>query len=336
MKAISFRLSALWFVLLCSAGQAFGQSDRATITGTASDSSGAVLPGVHVLVTNVDQGTGVEGNTNNAGIYTISDLPIGNYALTLSRSGFKTYTRAGIVLITAQVLQVNVSMEVGSSTQTINVAGAPPLLETETSSVATTMEESAIIDLPLNAASGRDALNLLLQATPNIGSNTSVSTASGGQSWLYIAGGEALSNSVFVDGVDATAGDQGQISTPGQDALREMQLQTNVTDAEVSGTGGGAIQFELKSGTNQFHGSVFEFLQNEDLNANTWSNKYWDAVACAAPNNNSACTDQYRRGRFRFNDYGGSAGGPSGKTIRLFLETMSTTARPTTEPTRQD
>jgi Carboxypeptidase regulatory-like domain/TonB dependent receptor len=307
---ITFRLSALGFVLLCAAGQAFGQSDRATITGTVSDTSGALLPGVHVLVTNVDQGTAVEGNTNNAGIYTISDLPIGNYTLTLSRPGFKNYTQAGIALITSQVLQVNVNMEVGSSTETVTVAVAAALLETETSSVATTMEESAIRDLPLNAASGRDALNLLLQATPNIGSNTSLSTASGGQSWIYIAGGEALSNSIFVDGVDATAGDQGQISTPGQDALQEMQLQTNVTDAEVSGTGGGAIQFELKSGTNQFHGSVFEFLQNEDLNANTWANKYWDAVDCAPPNNTSACTDPYRRGRFRFNDYGGSAGGP--------------------------
>lgn len=199
-------------------------------------------------------------------------------------------------------------MSLGSSQQTVTVTGGAPLLDTETSSVAMTMEQSAIRDLPLNAFGGQDALNLMITVTPGITGNNGSN-----QDFVAFAGSQALTNSVYLNGVESTSGLQGNLATPSRDALQEIQVMTNVTDSEF-GTGS-AEMFQIKSGTNHFHGSAFEILQNEDLNANTWANKYF-LSGCAA--GNASCFHQYGRPLDRFNDYGGSAGGPI-KRNRAFL-----------------
>ncbi len=302
---IRCKLWILILVLLCVGTQAFGQSDRATITGTVTDTSGAVVPNATVTAVDPSTKAAYTTTTNGNGVYSIPGLPLGVYTLKVEHAGFQGYVATGIAPEVTQVMQVNAHLEVGSTSQTVMVSGGVPLLETQTSNEATTMEETAIQELPLNAYGGRSATQLILSTTPNVGANWSWSE--GGQSWVNIAGGETMSNAAFIDGVDATTSNQGSIASPGQDALAEMQIQTVVTDAQLSATGGGALLYELKSGTNQLHGSAFEFLQNEDLSANTWSNNQFKS-ACAP--GDSACTSQYARAMNRFNDFGGSAGGP--------------------------
>ena len=145
-----------------------------------------------------------------------------------------------------------------------------------------------------------DSLNLMIAVTPGVTGNNGSN-----QDFVAFAGAQALTNSVYLNGVESTSGLQGNLATPSRDALQEIQVMTNVTDAEF-GTGSTEM-FQIKSGTNQFHGSAFEILQNEDLNANTWSNKYFQSQ-CAP--SNASCIRQYARALDRFNDYGGSAGGP--------------------------
>jgi hypothetical protein len=290
-----FQFCALLLVLLYAGAFAYGQNDRATTTGTVTDSTGAVLAGAHVTLTQVATGTSLTGTTNNSGLYTIPGLPVGTYTLTIGHDGFKDYVQTGIILIAAQVLQVNVKMAVGSSAETVTVTGGAPLMDTETATVSMTMEESAIRDLPLNAFGGQDAMNLMLAVTPGV-----TGTNGSNQDFVAFAGMQALTNAVYLNGVESTTGLQGNLATPGKDALQEIQVQTNVADAEF---GTGSVEmFQVKSGTNQFHGSAFEILQNEDLNADTWENKY----------------NGIGRPLDRFNDYGFTGGGPIWKN-RSFI-----------------
>jgi hypothetical protein len=285
-------------------GMLFAQVDRATITGHVTDPTGAVVQGVNVVATETNTGATFTGITNDAGIYSITGLPIGEYRVRISHAGFND-VQSSVYLVASQVQALDVHLAVGTAVQTASVSTTPQLLETQTSSVTNTMEEEAIRDLPLNATNGRDAIRLMVATTPSM----SQSAINGNQvySYLYFAGGNAWSNTVYVDGVDAGAGPQGAIATPGLDALQEMQSQTTNASAELGATGSGVLMFELKSGTNKIHGSAFEFLQNEILNANTWSNKYF--LSGCSPTN-TICIRDNSRPRDRFNNYGGSLGGP--------------------------
>lgn len=294
------------FLLLLSTGLLFAQVDRATVTGIVTDETGALLPGSAVLATQIDTGATFTGVANASGVYNLTALPIGNYQIKVSHDGFKDSV-ATVYLIAAQVQQLNVKMTVGSTSQTVTVSSAPPLLESQTTNVGMTLESEAVEDLPLNATNGRDAMTLLTNTAPTM----SASSITGNQvySTFIFAGGLGWTNTAYIDGVDAGAGPQGAIATPGMDALQEVQVQTSNENAELGMTGSGVLLFELKSGTNKFHGSGFEFLQNEDLNANTWSNNYF-LSNCATNSNPTQCRSVYRRPRDRFNDFGGSAGGP--------------------------
>jgi hypothetical protein len=286
---------------------AFGQNDRATVTGTVSDPTGAVMTGIQVSVTQAATGTSYMGITNKDGIYTISGLPVGTYTFKISQPGFKDYAQTDIILIAAQVLQLNVRMTVGSSAETVTVTGSASLLETSTTTVSMTMEQSVLRDLPLDVTGGRDAMNLLLATAPLANSGQGgQAVANGVQNWNMFAGQQSMVNSVYVDGIESTTGEQGQIATPGLDALSEVQIMISPNDSQF-GTGGGVELFQIKSGTNQFHGSAFEFMQNEDLSANTWANNYY--LAQCAPSD-TLCRSANSRARNRLNDYGFSAGGP--------------------------
>jgi hypothetical protein len=308
IKSIPFQFWTLLLMFLCAATLAYGQNDRATATGVVTDSSGAIIPGANVSLMEVATGTNFKGITNTDGIYTIPGLPVGTYTLIIKHDGFRDYQQTGIILIAAQVLKVNVRMEVGSSAQTVTVTGGAPLLDTETSSVAMTMEQSAIRDLPLNAFGGQDAMNLMLAVTPGV-----TGTNGSNQDFVAFAGAQALTNSVYLNGVESTTGLQGNLATPGKDALQEIQVMTNVADAEFAT--GSVEMFQIKSGTNQIHGSAFEILQNEDLNANSWANNYF--LAQCSPSD-ASCRSEYSRPLDRFNDYGFTGGGPIWKN-RSFI-----------------
>jgi hypothetical protein len=233
------------------------------------------------------------------GIYQIRALPIGHYSMRFDGPGFKGMERTGLELEVAQVAEVNVQLAIGSSSERVDVASAAPvLLETETSSVGTVMTARAMETLPLDISGGRDITNFIY---------SNVATTNGGNYSGHIAGSQDMSKNVMVDGTEATAGLQGFVQNIGMEAVQEMNVQVGGIGAEGASTGGGAVLVELKSGTNQLHGSGYYYLENEALDANQWDNNFF--LSQCAPGD-STCRDQYKRPRDRFNDWGFSAGGP--------------------------
>lgn len=302
---------AVWLAIpVLFTGLLQAQVDKATITGTVTDPSGAVIVGASVTVTNVDTRVRYSGETNAAGIYRVAGLPIGNYSAEYEKNGFKKLTHSALTLETAQVAEINVQMVPGAVTEVVQVTTAPVMLETETTDVATAMTANSMKDLPLdiNASGvGRDITNFIYSNIP---------TTNGGNYDGHIAGSQNVTKNVMVDGVDATAGLQGFIQSIGMEGVQEMKVQISGMTPEGASTGGGTIMLEMKSGTNQFHGSGYIFLQNEALNANTWDNNY--LLTQCAPGD-AGCAAQYRRARNRFNDWGGSLGGPIRKDRTFFF-----------------
>src|SRR5579864_7471198 len=298
MTICKFNNWTLGFLLsLLFTGLLQAQVDKATINGTITDQSGAVMPGVIVTVTSAETGAHYTGKSNEAGIYRISALPVGTYSLESEKNGFKKLTRSGLPLTTAQVAEVNLTMVPGSASERVEVTAAPVLLETETTDVGTAMTANSMKDLPLDINSsgvGRDITTFIYSNIP---------TTEGGNYSGHIAGSQNVTKNVMVDGVDSTAGLQGFIQDIGMEAVQEMNVQVSGVSPEAAATGGGTVMLEMKSGTNQLHGSGFGFLQNEALNANTWDNN-----ALHIP-----------RQRNRFDDWGGSFGGPIKKDRTFFF-----------------
>src|SRR5438552_5003550 len=290
---------ALLFILLLqlAAVTLWAQVDKATINGTVTDPSGAVIVGASVTVTNMETGTRFTGESNGAGIYRVSALPVGTYSIEYQKDGFKKVVRSGLTLATAQVAEVNVNLAPGSVSEMVQVTTAPVLLNTETTDIGTAMTANSMKNLPLdiNASGvGRDITSFIYSNIP---------TTEGGNWQGHIAGSQNVTKNVMVDGVDSTAGLQGFVQSIGMEAVQEMNVQISGVTPEGASTGGGTVMLEMKSGTNRFHGSGFGFLQNEPLNANTWDNNFLNVS----------------RPRNRFESYGGSLGGPIRKDQTFFF-----------------
>lgn len=271
------------------------QVDRGTITGKVMDPSGAVVPGVEVKATNVETGVQTGTVTNDTGIYTLVNIPIGTYRLTFSQPGFKVYERTDFGVTTGLKARLDVTLEVGQVSQTVTVSANSELVNPESPLVSMTMQSEVITDLPLSFAGGRAVENFAYAVTPGVEGNNWTS---------YLAGGQAFSKEVYIDGISATAQIQGHIgeSSPTMEAVQEFKVQTSGMSAEYGRTSGGVFNFALKSGTNAFSGSAFFYFRNEALNANTWMNN-WNLSQ--NPGNS-----RYERAKDRQKLGGGSAGGP--------------------------
>ncbi len=188
---------------LACAGTLLAQADRATVSGHVTDPSGAELPGVTVTARDNSTGTAFTAETNKDGVYSLKEMPIGDYTVQMTHPGFKD-VESTVHLVATQVQPLDVTMPIGSAGETVSVNAAPQLLDSETSTVTNTLEEEALRDLPLNATNGRDAVNLLVQSTPS----AAQSGVSGNQvySTLYLGGANSWTNTAYVDGVDADAG----------------------------------------------------------------------------------------------------------------------------------
>jgi hypothetical protein len=299
--------AALIAFLLVSASllspKGWAQADRGSISGTVVDPTGLPVKGVQVSITELVKGVSYTGSTtDDRGVYRIINLPIGTYSLSFKATGFKQYDQTGITLVAAQDARVDVKLQVGSVIETVTVTTDADLIDTYSATEATTVNALAIQELPLSIMGGRNAISFANMAVPTVG---------GG----IVANSLTVSSNVMVDGVDADATLQGQQQPPGVEAVQEVQVQTSGIDAEAAQTGGGTFQYELKSGTNQFHGSAFAFRTNEALDANHWDNNYWLAYCAAAGAGSSEqCpTDYkhvYKRPFDRLKDWGFSAGGP--------------------------
>ena len=310
LKFLRPQSAVLYLTLISSPALLHAQADRGTITGTITDPSGAVIPGVQVTATDPATGTHYTSTSNNDGIYNLLNLPVATYTLHYSRAQFKTEDRVGVSLQVQQRAQIDIKLQVGSQDQTVTVT-AEPALQTQTE-LGTNLTSQVVTDLPLTANGGRDITAFAFSITP---------TVSGNEYDGHVGGSQAFSKEVLIDGTSSDSGSVGHIgeSEPSMDAVGEFQVDTSGIGPESGRTGGGTFLFSLKSGTNSVHGSAFGFLANEFLNANTWDNDYFKSYYDATdPANAATYNQEYRTPKSRYFDYGGSAGGPLWRN-RMFV-----------------
>jgi hypothetical protein len=255
--------SLMMFIL--SLGTAWAQTPTAKVTGTVRDPSGAVISGVTVSIANVETGARAQSTANESGIYSISFLNPGRYELTAESQGFKRHLRQNVLLETGQVATIDITLEIGEVAETINVTAATPLLQAETSSVSQFIENKTVINMPL--ASRRAAS--LARLSGNV---TFIEEGAGAEAlpFFSMAGGRARNQMWYLDGGIAQNMALGvpQLGlNPPVEALQEFKIETNNYAAEYGRTTGGVITMTTKSGTNEVHGSVYEFLRNDKLDA---------------------------------------------------------------------
>lgn len=275
------------------------QQGAASLTGQVTDITGAVVPGAQVVVADPARNIRVTAMTDANGTYTMPQLQPGDqYELSVSKPGFKSFTQRQVSLQVAQAAKIDVKVEVGSVGETVEVSTASPLLDTQTSSLGQVITGQTVADLPLN---GRSTFRLIA-LTPGVTFSQSAYGQFGdvpvNSTWdtnFTINGGRAQSNEILIDGVPSSAGFFDQITTlPIVDETEEFKVQSNNLSAQYGRFSGGVINVTTKSGTNQFHGSVFEFARNSVFDANDWITKH------------NGKTIPY----FSMNQYGGTIGGP--------------------------
>jgi hypothetical protein len=292
--AVAAPLSAAILVLAFST-QGFAQSERARIIGTVTDPQGAVVLGAKVTVTNVATGTQTTSTTDQEGRYQALELPIGSYKVKVEREGFKTTETSAYTLEINQVLRLDVKLPVGARNEVVEVAGEAAVVETVNPTLGASITSRPLVNLPLN---GRNVLDLALLepgVTPHNPDDTSAGT-------YNIAGARSDSVTFLLDGgVDNNLLSNGVVFAPNPDAIQEFRILTSNYTAEYGRNAGGIISLVPKSGTNQFHGSGFEFNRNDTFAANSYFNNKNDLP----------------RGALSRNQFGFTAGGPA-KKDKLF------------------
>jgi hypothetical protein len=297
---------------------AFAQSDRASITGTVTDQSGAVIAGVEVTATHVATNTATSVNTNGQGLYTILNLPNGQYTLTFTKNGFTKFERKGITLLVSQVASIDAKLSVGATSEVVTVVENASVLQTETAAISTNLTNNVVSELPLNVQGGRNLSNFMFAYVPGV---------EGGDYDSHILGSVTKSKEVMIDGTSAVAQIGGYLSEsqPPMEAVEEFQVTTTGLRADEGRSGGGVFRYNLKSGTNQWHGSGLLFLHNEALDANSYYSKYhqkYDVAAALAKGDTTRASflnKLYSRPDDRMYDYGASFGGPIVKDKTFFF-----------------
>src|ERR1700730_17564506 len=277
----------------------WAQANRASITGTVKDSSGAVVSEVEVIATNKGTNEATKTVTNQDGIYVIPNLFPGQYSVEFRRDGFETIVRPAITLESTQVARIDAALKVGAVSSSITVTSDAPVLDLERPSVGTNMNGQVVTDLPLSIYDGgRSIEDFAVAITPGYSPYSSPYGA-------VINGGQWFTKDYTVDGTSATSNIRGDSmeAGPSMEAVEELQATTSGLDAQSAITGGGVIAFNLKSGTNKLHGSTFVYGHNEFLDANTWTN---DSLGTRKPQQ-------------RAWDYGFSVGGPVIKNKTFFF-----------------
>ena len=298
LRRLLFAVLCVLVLSVCGAANGYAQQTTGTIVGSVLDPGGAQIPRAVVKATNVDTGISRTTSSNDQGDYRIDNLAVGRYSLEVSAPNFKGFVQKNIVLTVDQVQRVNAALAVGSQTETITVTDTPPAINTATQELGRTVQADEIIGLPLVNR------NVYTQLTLTPGVQTSSSSGANGASGNFILGLPSQST-VINGGYDAGVGSvsyylDGGINmtglrnygnpAPNPDALQEFRVETNNYNAQYGRFSSGVVTILTHSGTNQFHGSLFEFVRNTALNATPWG------ATLNAP---------YHR-----NQFGGAFGGP--------------------------
>jgi hypothetical protein len=302
VSTIDHKIIFLLLALL-STRTLLAQATTGTILGVVSDTSGAVVPGVSVTITNVDTGFERIAVADEAGRYNAPSLPLGEYQVNAKKEGFQTEIRKGITLTVGREAVVNLALRVGEARQQVVVSGDAALVDTTDATLGSLVDNEQIRDLPLNGR-GFEQLALFQPGVLATGVS-SFSPLQGGGQQKVIDGGRPEQNLFLLDGTDINdmfgkgTGDAAGV-TLGVDAIQEYKVLTNGYSAEYGRAAAGVIVAVTKSGTNQFHGTAFEFLRNSDLD----SRNFFDGKAPPA---------------FKRNQFGGTVGGPIKKDKLFFL-----------------
>jgi len=307
--ACVFLFTALWFV-----GVASAQTETATVSGLITDETGAVVPGAEVKLQSVDRGTTTTATTNDAGIYVFASVHPGQYQVTVHRPGFKQVDLLGMIVNVQDHIEQNFRLQIGSVAESVTVNASDMHLNTTDASVSTVVDQSYIKNMPLNGRSFQD----LILLTPGVVTQSPQNNSSVlGQAGEFSVNGQRQeSNNYTVDGVSANvgtaagtqltswAGASGSIAAStalgttqalvSVDALQEFRVQSSTYSAEYGRNPGGQFSFETKSGTNQWHGTAYDYLRNGYFDAQDWFNDYFGVKEPAV----------------RQNDFGGTLGGP--------------------------
>ncbi|GGH08864.1 hypothetical protein GCM10011586_26630 [Silvibacterium dinghuense] len=249
----------------------YAQVDQGTITGVVQDPSGAVVPKAKVTLTEIDTGLVLDRSSNESGVYVFSPLKIGNYKVSATASGFQTTTRENVHLDAQQRLNIVLSLVPGAVTQTVTVTDAAPLLQTQTNEVGQVISAETINNTPLNGRNWVYIAQLTAGVAPPFGQTR------GSGSGDFVANGQrAEQNNFILDGVDNNTNlvdflnGSSYVMRPPPDALSEFSLQTSNFSAEFGHSAGGVMSASIKSGTNQIHGDVWEYIRNTALDSNYW------------------------------------------------------------------
>ncbi len=288
----------LAFGLFAAGISLFGQAGAGTITGTVIDPVGAVIANASIEVKNIDTGVTYPTVSTGTGNYTVSQLPPGNYQLTVKAMGFKTYSHTNLQVPAAQVVREDVNMQVGATGESVTVTAEASLLKTESGELATNVTVDSLDNLPILGVGTANA------GTYGVRSVYNMMTLLPGvdyvvNSTMIVNGAPSNSEGVRIEGSTITnhfVNFSPQEFQPSADSVQEVAVQTSNYSPEFGVAGGGLINISMKSGTNQYHGSAYDYFVNEDLNA-------------AYPFTLDPAGNKYRP-RNRRNDYGGTMGGP--------------------------
>lgn len=276
-------------------------AQTAQVSGRITDASGAVVPGAQITLANRANGFKRDSVANDEGNYNVPLLQPGTYEISVRKDGFKPILQPNVVLNVEQVARLDFTLEAGAVSETVTITSTAPVLDRETSSIGQVVENKTIVTLPLNGRNYTQLVALMPGATPNQGSRAS--------DGISLNGNRTLQNTFLIDGVDNNnyifGVDTGstQALRPSVDAIQEFRVESANFSAEYGRAAGGIINLTIKSGTNEFHGSAFEFFRNDKLDANDWF----------------ANRASLKRPPLRYNQFGGTLGGPVWKNHTFFF-----------------
>src|SRR5580692_11594390 len=258
------------FLSLCPGLQA--QVDQGAITGMVEDSTGAAIANAHVTLTNTDTGLILQRDANASGVYVFSPVKIGNYQVSASAPGFETTSQQNVRVDIQQRLNVDLKLRPGAATENVTVSSEPPLLQTQDSAVGEVISTETINETPLNGRNWVYIAQLTAGVAPPFGNTRGSGTGD------FVANGQrAEQNNFILDGVDNNTNlvdflnGSSYIMRPPPDALSEFSLQTSNFSAEFGHSAGAVLQANIKSGTNQIHGDLWEYFRNTNLDAINWN-----------------------------------------------------------------
>ena len=283
------------------------QGTGGRIIGRVADASGAVLANVKVTLANESTGITREAQTNGSGDYGFPEVPVGTYTLTFDLQGFKTSVGKGIAVELNQIVTFNSTLQIGETKEVVEVSSEAPLVDTTSTQLGAVMDNRQVANLPLNSRDTYQLLQLQPGVMSTVGSSNTLVYGSDSPGAVSVNGGRGRSNNFSVNGGDANDLFANLPTVqPSPDSIQEFRVITNTFDAEYGRNSGSVVNVVTKSGTNDWHGSLYEFFRNKVLNANDYCLTAAEGLACDKP-------------QFNQNQFGGTFGGPIVKNRTFFF-----------------